>query len=139
MENDLLVVRAQDFQVEGALHFFFPFFFRNSCPRARAPDYIKIFSITGNSVAALSLRFAFSVSELGKKRLPGRFARAKALFPLVFFTRLEFYLIAENFFPLFFPRTAPCPSPTSFFPSNFFVAPSIPPVKDDARPRRPKQ
>lgn len=61
-----------------------------------SPDYIKFFSITGNSptVPSLSLSARLSVSELGKKRLPSRFVRAKVLFSLVFFCHTK--ILSDN-------------------------------------------
>ena len=67
--------------------------FRNFCLRTGYGLY-KIFlhnwKLYHQLPVLLSLSLFLSVPELRKKRLPSRFARAKAPFPLIFFATLDF-------------------------------------------------
>lgn len=113
-----------------------------------SPDYIKFFSITGNSptVLSLSLSARLSVSELGKKRLPSRFVRAKVLFSLVFFCHTK--ILSDNRKVFFFSRFSFSHSLCVFFISLSFSSPPfflrfiILSMKDDtgtfARATRPR-
>lgn len=168
MENDLPVVSARDFPSCAEI-------FRNFCLRtdsrlyqiflhnwklyhsflslslAPARSHLRSLSLSFSSSRSLSLN-RLSVSELGKKRLPSRFAQAKALFSLVFFATLEFYLITGKFFffafALFLPLSLYFLSPPAlsrFFSPYFLFRRFISSMKDDtrtfarARPRSLKQ
>lgn len=91
------------------------------------PDYIKFFSITGNSPTvslSFSLSARLSVSELGKKRLPSKFVRAKVLFSLVFFCHTK--ILSDNrkvfFLSFLFFSHSLCVFYSLFFFSPFFFA-----------------
>lgn len=92
------------------------------------PDYIKFFSITGNSptvsILSLSLSLCSRVSELGKKRLPSKFVRVKVLFSLVFFCHTK--ILSDNrkvfFLSFLFFSHSLCVFYPLFFFSPFFSA-----------------